>query len=145
MKADPRGARRKNRKNEKHKATRVDGGQPRHALVRIYRSQQRGNSNERQATVIQLGDRVKDTISGISGIVIGKTDWLYGCRRIQIQPEESKDGKPADSFSVDEPQCKLVKAGVIARAVPAGDDYVAPSRRTHGPSGDVARRPDPRR
>lgn len=101
--------------------------------------------NERLADVINLGDRVKDTITGIKGIVIGKTDWLYGCRRIVIQPEEAKDGKPAESFSVDEPQVVLVKAGVIAHAVPAGDDHVAPARRAHGPREDAARRSDVRR
>jgi len=57
---------------------------------------------------VQLGDRVKDKISGLKGIVIGVTEWPYGCRRITVQPEEAKDGRPADAFTVDDPQCDVV-------------------------------------
>lgn len=93
--------------------------------------------------MIQLGDRVKDAISGVTGIVIGKTDWLYGCRRITVQPETDKDGKPTDAFAIDEPQAVLVQAGVITReVVPAGDAVVAPSERRAGPRDDASRRTD---
>lgn len=62
---------------------------------------------------VNLGDRVKDQISGLQGIVIGVTEWLYGCRRVTISPEVAKDGKPAESFTIDDPQCKLIKANVL--------------------------------
>lgn len=65
--------------------------------------------------MIELGDKVRDRISGLEGIVIGLTKWLYGCVRVSIQPQESKDGRPADSFTIDEPQCELVKSGAIER------------------------------
>lgn len=83
---------------------------------------------------INLGDRVKERISGMKGIVIGKTEWLYGCLRLTIQPEDSKDGKPVESFCVDEPQCELVKVGVIQPQQRTPD--AAPVRR-HGPREDV--------
>lgn len=37
---------------------------------------------------MQLGDRVRDSISRLSGVVIGRTEWLYGCVRLTVQPEE---------------------------------------------------------
>jgi len=39
---------------------------------------------------IKLGDKVKDTITGIQGIAIGRTTWLTGCDRITIQPIPKK-------------------------------------------------------
>jgi hypothetical protein len=86
---------------------------------------------------INLGDRVKDRITGLAGIAIGITGWLYGCRRVTIQPEEAKDGRPADTFTVDEPQLDLVEAGVIAPY----ETPVEPTPR-HGPRPDASRRVD---
>ena len=91
-------------------------------------------------TQIKLGDRVKDKITGLKGIAIGATDWLYGCRRICVQPEEAKDGKPAESFHVNEPQLELIKERVIVPPI-----KTAEPKRTHGPREDAARRQDARR
>lgn len=72
---------------------------------------------------IQLGDRVKDPISGFTGIVICSTVWLHGCIRMGVQPEKLKDGKQQDAQHFDQSQLVLVKAGVHAplvfEAVPA--------------------------
>ena len=82
--------------------------------------------------MIELGDRVKDKISGLKGIVVGISNYLYGCRRISIQPEESKDGKPAEWFTIDEPQVDVVeKAAINGRETP-----------THGPRESILHRKD---
>jgi hypothetical protein len=86
--------------------------------------------------VIELGDRVKDKISGLSGIAVGITNYLYGCRRISVQPEQAKDGKPAEWFTVDEPQLDLVKKCVVAGRV-----VQAPEELPHGPREEAGRRP----
>jgi hypothetical protein len=85
---------------------------------------------------IGLGDRVKDKITKLKGIVVARTEWLYGCIRITVQPEEIKDGKACENFCVDEAQLDLVRAGVIKgepiqkKKSPAGnrDDKIAISR-----------------
>jgi hypothetical protein len=62
----------------------------------------------------QLGDRVKDPISGFSGIVTAETTWLYGCRRVGVVSESlDKDGKPTEQQWFDEAQLELVRPGVI--------------------------------
>jgi hypothetical protein len=48
------------------------------------------------ADVVKLGDKVKDRVTGLTGIVIARTDWLNGCIRMTVQPQELKDGKPVD-------------------------------------------------
>ncbi len=60
-------------------------------------------------TEIQLGDVARDSISGFEGVVIGTSDWLYGCRRMILQPKALYEGKPVESQSFDEPQLVLVQ------------------------------------
>lgn len=84
--------------------------------------------------MIELGQEVRDRITKIKGIAIGRTQWLYGCERITIQPQGSKDGKPPESFTVDEPQVEVIGKGVpavkpIASAKPGGP-RPEPQRRT---------------
>lgn len=57
---------------------------------------------------IELGDVVKDTITGFKGVAIGVTKWLHGCRRITVQPEAMKDGKPLETATFDEPQLLVI-------------------------------------
>jgi hypothetical protein len=92
--------------------------------------------------IMRPGDRVKDKISGTKGIVVARTEWLYGCVRVSIQPEETKDGKPAESFVIDEAQCEVVKRNAVA-------DTRAQAQVADQPAGDRpdagARAQEPRR
>lgn len=81
-----------------------------------------------------LGDIAKDTITGFKGIVIGITKWLHGCRRITIQPQTLKDGKPVDSVSFDEPQVQVLKSAKVPTTSDTGGPAPEPKRRK-----DVAR------
>lgn len=40
--------------------------------------------------MVNLGQVVRDRITGYSGVVIGRTDWLYGCVRYGVQSTELK-------------------------------------------------------
>lgn len=82
---------------------------------------------------IELGDRVQDRISKQKGIIIGVTEWLYGCVRVTIQPEEVKDGKPVEGFSIDLPQCELLKKGVVTPQEKL--DEVPKEKKAKGPGG----------
>lgn len=87
--------------------------------------------------MIQLGTKVRDTITGVTGIVIARTEWLQGCARVTIQPQELKDGKPVDATTVDEPQCEIIGSKHPHRkAEPAF---------TGGPQNDPSPRPSPTR
>ncbi len=70
---------------------------------------------------IELGWKVKDTITGFTGVAVAFYDYLHGCRRIEIQPTELHEGKPIAAQSFDEPQLKVVSRKVHgnAPAVPA--------------------------
>ena len=80
---------------------------------------------------VELGQKVKDTLSGVKGTVIARTEWLFGCVRVTIQPTGEKDGVPFDAFSVDEPQVEVIGQKKALKAAPA-----------HGPRTDAGRAPD---
>jgi hypothetical protein len=61
---------------------------------------------------IGLGDRVKDPVSGYTGIVTGITTWLHGCVRMGVMSETLHEGKPIDERWFDQSQLRLVERGV---------------------------------
>lgn len=63
--------------------------------------------------MVQLGDRVRDKISGFEGIVQGYTMWIYGCTIIDVQPEKLEKGLPVSSMSFDIEQLEVVTTGVL--------------------------------
>lgn len=85
---------------------------------------------------IGLGDRAKDPITGLTGIVVCVTTWLHGCIRLGIQAEEVKDGKPTEAVYFDQSQLVLVEAGVhepmMMAVVPAPAELAKPKRRSNG-------------
>ena len=54
--------------------------------------------------MINLGDRVKDRITGFEGIAIAKVIPLNGCVRYEVKPQGLKDGKTIESEWIDEQQ-----------------------------------------
>lgn len=90
--------------------------------------------------MIKLGDKVKDTVSGMVGIAISRTEFLHGCVRVGVQPQELHEGKPIEAVWIDEPQLDLVTVGV-ARAYEA----VKSIARRAGPRSDARRAADARR
>lgn len=64
--------------------------------------------------VPEHGDRVKDTITGYVGIVIGITDWLFGCKHVQVKKEGlDKDKKPHESKGFDIQRVEVVKKKAV--------------------------------
>lgn len=57
-----------------------------------------------------LGDEVKDSVTGVTGIVSSKTEFLNGCKRYGLEQPQKKDGSIPDVITVDEQQLLLVKA-----------------------------------
>jgi hypothetical protein len=59
----------------------------------------------------QLGDRVKDKVTGYEGIIIARSEHLNGCIRYGVQRQElSKEGKPQEAEWFDEKQLVVTKA-----------------------------------
>lgn len=57
---------------------------------------------------IQLGDYARDRLTGFEGYVICESQWLYGCRRLTLQPTALHEGKAVESSTFAEPQVEIV-------------------------------------
>ncbi len=71
---------------------------------------------------INLGDRVKDCVTGVEGIAVGRTIWITGCNQIIVQPGVFKDGKLSDSLYFDETRLEVIEAG--ATKVPGAEKTI---------------------
>lgn len=62
---------------------------------------------------VNLGDEVKDIVTGFKGIATGRSQWLQGCDHILVQPPVNKKGEARDGKWFDEPQCKVLKRAKV--------------------------------
>jgi hypothetical protein len=60
------------------------------------------------AGTIKLGSTVQDKISGFTGVVVGRTEYLYGCIRLEVAGDKVIDNKIQDSYVFDEPQLTVL-------------------------------------
>ena len=75
--------------------------------------------------MIELGCKVKDSVTGLEGIVVGRTHYLNGCIQWGVRPPIDKDGKVVDAFWIDEAQLERTGDGIAV---------ASPFRMTGGPS-----------
>ena len=84
---------------------------------------------------IKLGVLCRDIVTGFDGIAVAKTEWLSGCIRFTLQPQDmTKEGALKDSQAFDVEQLVVVGKGVQIKKQEAG-----------GPKPDVSRAKDPMR
>jgi hypothetical protein len=88
-----------------------------------------------KTTKIELGDIARDRMTGFEGVVVARTEWLYGCSRLTLKPQGLKDGKSIDTETFDEPQLERVIADAFER-YPAPP---SPAPSTGGPRPEPAR------
>ncbi|MDX8513582.1 hypothetical protein [Mesorhizobium captivum] len=78
-----------------------------------------------------LGTTMRDAITGFSGVVVGRVEYLTGCNQGLIQPKAKEDGTLADSAWFDEQRLEAV-AGVprvkLDNGNTPGCDRPAPKR-----------------
>lgn len=85
---------------------------------------------------IQLGQKVKCRVTGLTGIVTGITEYLNGCRRVTIQPpcDKKTPSKLEDPWSIDEVQVDILDKKHIL-----GEKEKEVSKLTGGPMQRAAR------
>lgn len=65
----------------------------------------------------QLGKEAKDVITGISGIIIGRCEHMFGCNTYGIAPQAQKDGKRPDTEWFDEGRIEIIGKGINPKTV----------------------------
>jgi len=60
--------------------------------------------------MISLGSLVCDNITGFEGIAVSRTEYLFGCARMGVQPEGlTQNNKPFDEEYFDEHRLELLE------------------------------------
>ena len=99
---------------------------------------------KKSAPGIKLGSLVKDTITGFTGIAVGRMEFPFGCIHIRIQAKGlTKDGDPFPVHAFDdqrievlapptrswgEPKPSMVKLGNVIRDIHSGAVGVASAK-----------------
>lgn len=89
--------------------------------------------------MINLGDTVKDKITGFKGVAISRHEYLNGCIRFCVQPPVDKNGKVPEEESFDEEQLQVVKKKAPKRkrtTTVGGPNRTMPSNRRTGKQMD---------
>ncbi len=71
---------------------------------------------------VNLGDKVRDTITGFTEIAISRTIFLQGCDRIAIQPIVGKDGTLPEYQHFDEPQLEVLEKRKVKAESPKSNN-----------------------
>ena len=86
---------------------------------------------------IELGDLVKDVVTGFEGVAVSKHIFLTGCNRWGVQPlpKPGKKGEPitykSDSTAFDEPQLVILEKEKV-KLPEAKTEPAAPEHRKKG-------------
>lgn len=70
--------------------------------------------------MINLGDEVRDKVTGFQGIAVARHTFLHGCDRYSVQPLVNDKGELQDPNTFDGPQLEVVSSEVA----PEGDKDV---------------------
>lgn len=64
----------------------------------------------------KLGTLVRDKITLYEGLIIGRTEWIYSCKRYILQAQGIRDGKAMLDITVDEDSMEMM--------APSAEDFV---------------------
>lgn len=85
---------------------------------------------------MKLGDQVRDKVTGVKGVAVGKSEWLTGCNTYAIQPPVKEDGTVPDPYWVDEARIEVIEepAKPVLRAAGGltGGPQPTPQRQVKG-------------
>jgi hypothetical protein len=79
---------------------------------------------------VELGDQVRDKVTGFKGIVTGKAQYLTGCKQVMVTPKVGDDGKYVDACWLDVDRVEVLgKEAIKIDVVDNGGPQQSPSRR----------------
>ena len=88
-----------------------------------------------QGFKFQLGDKVKDVVTGYEGIITSCTSYLNGCLTYGVRTQKLRDDKPIDAVWIDEEQLEEIPGEAIvlpgAPVAVSGGPHESPPSRPH--------------
>jgi len=96
---------------------------------------------------IPCGAEVKDRVSGFTGIVTARHDYMWGCVMYSVQPQELHEGQPVENRAFDEARLEVLalpKEGAFSAEDPMQEYWATKSvENTATPSPEPAPAPRP--
>ena len=81
---------------------------------------------------VNLGDQVRDSLTGIEGVAYGRSTYLTGCDHIGIKRTGTgSDGKPYDLHWVDEPLLVVLQPSAFSVPHQSSEKPGGPSLHRH--------------
>jgi len=82
----------------------------------------------------KLGNKVKDKVTGLKGIITGASAWITGCNAYGIAPGLDNNGKTLETEWVDEVRLEFVGPGlnIEKEEDPTGGPQPIPKREIAG-------------
>ena len=74
----------------------------------------------------KFGKKARDKVTGLVGIITGKSVWMYGCNQYCIVPPVDKEGKVVDGSWFDEGRIEIIEDVIEPKDVQVarnGADY----------------------
>jgi hypothetical protein len=72
-----------------------------------------------EMTMLELGKKGKDKVTGFEGVITGHAKYLYGCDLYALTPTVDKDGKICETNWFDEGRIEVIGDGIKAEDVRA--------------------------
>ena len=89
---------------------------------------------------LDFGVKVKDVISGQTGIINGIHFYMNGCVRLSVQPQKKKDGTTCNLFTEDYQQLQVIKSKKVVLPYPTPTAKKIEKRPPNGPMPTPERR-----
>lgn len=80
----------------------------------------KNHQTQKEGHMIVLGSKVRDKVTGYTGIAVARTEWLNGCVRISVQGKAAKGKLPDDTHWVDIEQVEVISKPAMKKAKPSG-------------------------
>lgn len=81
-----------------------------------------------QKIELGMGVQVRCRVTGLTGIITGKTEYINGCIQWLLKPPVDKDGKLVEGCWIDTIQLEVIGPGISVQA---------PEERPGGPHSDA--------
>jgi len=86
---------------------------------------------------VRMRVEVRDRVTGLRGIVTGRTEYINGCVQWLVKPPVDKDGKLVDGCWIDTIQLEVVGPGIAEPET----DHTTKDHIKEGPGGPNADAP----
>lgn len=79
--------------------------------------------------MVELGVKGRDKVTGFTGVVTGRCEYLTGCNQVLLVPAVDKDGKLPDGHWFDVQRIEVIGHGVKVENDNTPGHDIAPPRR----------------